>query len=131
MENFWTLSRKEYWDDPEYLAGLIFHEMLKEGESKEAENKYANDPQFAIMSAFFGGANLKTGVSCGIGSVLYTDIDVLVVVSCKSQTVEIKGVDPDLYGPDFRRKEGKERMKTAHSFSFGEFCSISPEGIKL
>ncbi len=59
-----ALSKKWRWDDPEYLARIIFDEMVGKNQGKETG--------FGISS---GGSG---------------DVDLIVSVNCKQQTVEAK-----------------------------------------
>jgi hypothetical protein len=61
-----ALARRERWNDPEYLARIIFDQMV--------------------------GIQQGTETGFGIGTSQHGDIDILVEVNCKEQTVT--EVDP-------------------------------------
>lgn len=60
-----ALSRKQRWDDPEYLARIIFDEMIGKDQGEE------------------------TGY--GIGGEQHGDVRMLIIVNCQKQTVTIEG----------------------------------------
>lgn len=62
-----ALKNKWRWDDPEYLARIIFCEMVKEHEEEE------------------------TGY--GIGTSEHGDIEFLVIVNCTNRTVTVKDLN--------------------------------------
>jgi len=60
-----ALSKKDRWDDPEYLARIIFCTMLKENEAFERTTGY------------------------GIGTEQHGDIEYLITVDTTDQTVKV------------------------------------------
>lgn len=65
-----ALAKKWRWDVPEYLARIIFEEMIPEGERMD-----------------------ETGF--GIGNAEHGDIDRLVTVNCAEQKVTVKDIYED------------------------------------
>ena len=63
-----ALSRKQRWDDPEYLARIIFCEMVKGKEDKE------------------------TGY--GIGTTNHSDVFKLITINCKSEEITVETEHP-------------------------------------
>ena len=63
-----AISRGQRWGDPEYLARIIFDEMK--------------------------GSNIKTDLGYGIGTSQHGDVEKLIGVSCKEQTIYVM----EMYG---------------------------------
>jgi len=75
-----ALAKRQRWDDPEYLARIIFDEMVGENQGKE------------------------TGF--GIGTEQHEDVWRVITIDCEEKTVKIKDTDRDIrkdYFADFIR----------------------------
>ncbi|MDO8655521.1 MAG: hypothetical protein Q7R48_03915 [bacterium] len=67
-----AIARRQRWDDPEYLSAIIFREMVR--------------------------ADLDGDLSYGLDTSFHLDLELLVRVNCRSQTIRLVAWPTTFYG---------------------------------